>query len=79
MNEFKKKFTSSNPILHVEIDSLFSSCISEEENGELLRIPFEEEIKDGFWSLHPLKAPGPDGFFDVFYCSYWNIVKAQMV
>lgn len=38
-----------------------------------------QEMKDGLWSLKPLKAPGPDGFHASFFQVFWNIVGDSIV
>jgi len=35
----------------------------------------EEEIVAAIWSLHPDKAPGPDGFTIAFYRQHWKTIK----
>jgi hypothetical protein len=53
--------------------------ISEVENEDLTRISEINEIKEVVWEMHPLKAPGPDGFSSLFYKKYWATVSPQMV
>ena len=41
----------------------------------MLRNPVEdEEIKNIVFGMHPLKAPGPDGFHAIFYHTQWATV-----
>ena len=42
-------------------------------------IPSEEEIRNCVCTLHPLKSPGPDRYPGIFYRTYWEIVKLQVV
>lgn len=44
-----------------------------------METPAEEEIRKAIWDLRPLKAPGPNGFPRVFYKSYWDTVKNQVI
>ncbi|KAG7558509.1 Reverse transcriptase domain [Arabidopsis thaliana x Arabidopsis arenosa] len=53
-------------------------CISEDTNYKLIAIPSAEEIKVACFSIHPDKAPGPDGFSASFYQSNWDTVKEQV-
>nr|XP_048333636.1 uncharacterized protein LOC125423443 [Ziziphus jujuba var. spinosa] len=76
---YTELFTSSNPVFGAELDDMGVSYITEEENSRLMAIPLEEEIRKTVWELHPLKAPGPDGFSGIFYKSYWRIVKTQLI
>lgn len=54
-------------------------CISEETNEKLIAIPSAEEIKVACFSIHPDKAPGPDGFSASFYQTNWETVKNQVI
>lgn len=38
-----------------------------------------EEIKEAVFSMHPEKAPGPDGFNPMFFQTYWSIVANDVV
>lgn len=50
--------------------------ISDEQNAALLK-PFEaEEIKASLFSMHPDKAPGPDGMNPAFFQNFWDITGA---
>lgn len=44
-----------------------------------MHIPSEEEIKTCIHALHPLKAPGLDGFPRIFYRHYWDFVRGQVI
>jgi hypothetical protein len=39
----------------------------------------EEEIWSTIKSLHPDKAPGPDGFMGIFYRAAWQIIKVDFM
>ena len=52
--------------------------VTEEQNRYLLN-PFEaEEVKTAPFSMHPDKAPGPDGMNLGFFQTYWDIVGEQV-
>jgi len=34
---------------------------------------------EAIWSLHPNKAPGPDGFAICFYRDYWELIKKDLI
>ncbi|WZZ88076.1 hypothetical protein YC2023_116655 [Brassica napus] len=52
----------------------FSPIIASDMNNALIRIPDKLEIKKAVFSIHPDKAPGPDGFSASFYQTYWDII-----
>ena len=37
------------------------------------------EIKDAFFDINPLKAPGSDGFGGKFYQAFWPIIKKELI
>ena len=55
------------------------SLISPEEKIRLESPILEEEVKKAIWSLHPDKAPGPDGFPICFYRSFWSLIKKDLM
>ncbi|XP_030502458.2 uncharacterized protein LOC115717615 [Cannabis sativa] len=78
IRNFKELFESQQPVISGDFDSLFEPRVSVQENSELCRCPTDMEIKDVVWRLHPLKAPGPDGFSGIFYRRYWHIVGTDV-
>ncbi|KAK3189736.1 hypothetical protein Dsin_029297 [Dipteronia sinensis] len=54
--------TRPNDMLH-----FIPSLVSDQENAELISIPFAEEIKNIIFSMDPSSAPGPDVFPGSFY------------
>lgn len=76
---FEELFSSDYSNHSPDIEDLISPCITEEENNFLSKIPLEEEIKESVWSLHPLKSPGSDGFFGIFYRKFWETIKEKVV
>jgi exonuclease III len=52
--------------------------ITEEENERLSRPISDTEIKKVVFSMHPDKAPGPDGYTARFYIQCWNIIKKDL-
>lgn len=41
--------------------------------------PTEEEVMAAIWSLHPDKAPRPDGFTIAFFISHWYTIKKDFL
>ena len=57
------------------LDNLLTSCIIEEENSMLKKVPTREEIKETLFQMQNLKALGPDGFLALFYKEFWPIAR----
>ncbi|GLT54477.1 hypothetical protein SLA2020_276710 [Shorea laevis] len=76
---FANCFTTSNPSLDMELDSLFPPCISDDDNSLLCAIPEELEIYHAVSHLGRTKAPGPDGMTGLFYTTYWQIVRTDVI
>lgn len=72
-------YSTDIPSIPEEFGNLDFDTISDTEIEKLMTIPSEQEIKTCIQSLHPLKAPGPDGFPGIFYRHYWEIIRIQVV
>ena len=57
----------------------WSKSLSLEKATVLAIVPTGREVKDGLWSLKPLKAPGPDGLHAGFFQAHWNIVGDNVI
>ncbi|XVE49462.1 hypothetical protein DITRI_Ditri01bG0084300 [Diplodiscus trichospermus] len=57
-----------------EIFQAVQTCISPTQNNELVSEFTLEEVKEALFSMHPDKAPGPDGMNPAFYQRMWDIV-----
>ena len=57
------------------LDNLLTSCIIEEENSMIKKVPTREEIKETLFQMQNLKALGPDGFLTFFYKEFWPIAR----
>ena len=76
---FTNLFTSSNPLIEIEMLDLFSLVITDEENVTLSTPPTKEETLEALTSLGSIKAPGHDGFTTLFYKKYWNLIKKDVM
>jgi hypothetical protein len=76
---FTNIFTTSNPLIKLEILNLFPPIISDDENVILSSIPAEEEILETLASLGSTKAPSPYGFTALFYKKYWGTVREDVL
>ena len=79
---FEQLYTNEEPVpLHV-METMVSDIpplISHEDRLRLESPISEEEFKKAIWSLHPDKAPGPDGFPICFYRIFWFLVKKDLM
>lgn len=76
---FQKLFTSSNPSFDDEPDSLFFPVISNVENNSICRIPNGNEIRKAISQLGLTKASGPNGFTGLFFKTYWNTIRINVI
>ena len=52
--------------------------VSDEMNGELLKMFTKEEISFAFKQMMPLKAPGPDGLPTNFFQKHWDLMGDEV-
>ena len=48
-------------------------------NQTLIQPVEEAEVRAAVFSMHPNKAPGPDGMTPLFFQRYWNDIKTDVV
>ncbi|KAM6588709.1 uncharacterized protein LOC115718119 [Cannabis sativa] len=78
-NYFHELYTSSQPCIEEELFiNLFANRIDDNANDIIARVPTDVEIKEVVFCLHPLKAPGPDGFSGCFFRKYWEVVGPNL-
>uniref|UniRef100_A0A803Q2M5 Reverse transcriptase n=1 Tax=Cannabis sativa TaxID=3483 RepID=A0A803Q2M5_CANSA len=75
---FQELFTSSRPYIDETLESLFVNRIDDQSNELISKTPSDVEIKEAVFCLHPLKAPGPDGFSGCFFRMYWDVVGTNL-
>ncbi|KAG7537667.1 Ribonuclease H domain [Arabidopsis suecica] len=56
------------------VEEALEPKVTLEMNSQLTVTPTQLEIKEAVFSIHPDKAPGPDGFSSGFYQSFWDII-----
>lgn len=62
-------FESTNPPAAELVLQAMFPCISETTNKKLIATPSRREVKEALFSIHPDKAPGPDGFSAIIFQS----------
>lgn len=84
LNEVSRHYEelySENQIHEETLDdftSIIESCLSDEENDELLSPVTKDDVHDIIRTSPQKKSPGPDGLPVEFYKRYWNIVSDRM-
>lgn len=53
--------------------------MTRDQNAKLKEIPSDNEIKEATFSIHPDKAPGPDGFSASFFQANWDAVGPAVI
>jgi hypothetical protein len=71
-------FTSQGTDRKEECISWVDSRVTDDMNRRLLSSFTEEEIRKALFQMHPLKAPGPDGFPAAFYQRNWSTVGGEV-
>ncbi|CAA7055147.1 unnamed protein product [Microthlaspi erraticum] len=75
---YQELFTSQGGESQEAIREALEPCITEEINEKLIATPTWEEVRAACFSIHPGKAPGPDGFSACFFQSNWSTVKEKV-
>lgn len=73
-NIFTTHMSESSRVVQESI----SSKVTVEMNQSLIAPPTPLEIRDALFSIHPDKAPGPDGFSASFYQSFWDSIGDEI-
>lgn len=76
---YQSIFTSLNSEPSDVVSKAIQPSISHATNEKLTYIPSAAEIKEALFSIHPDKAPGPDGFSASFFQSNWSTVNPAII
>jgi len=79
-NHFQNIFSSSSVL---QVNTLVEDCIptlvTKHTNNLLTLLPTDKEIYNAVLALNKECAPGPDGFGAIFFHTYWDIVKIDVI
>uniref|UniRef100_A0A7N2LWE8 Reverse transcriptase n=1 Tax=Quercus lobata TaxID=97700 RepID=A0A7N2LWE8_QUELO len=80
-NGFAKLYSTSlcSAPRHIQSDSTWHACITDEDRDNLDAEVTDEEIRAGLWSLKAFKAPGPDGLHAGFFQRFWLVVGRSVM
>ena len=79
---FEHLYSNEDQVPHHLMEEMVSNIPSLFIKEDRLRLESpitKDEIKKAIWSLHPDKAPGPDGFPICFYRVFWFLVKKYLM
>ena len=76
---YQNLFTAEEGDRSTTVMEALRPCIPSELNETLISIPTPQEIEKASFSIHPDKAPGPDGFSASFFQSNWATVGEKLV
>ena len=80
-NGFAKLYSTSlySAPRHIQPDSTWHACITDEDRDNLDAEVTDEEIRAGLWSLKAFKSPGPDGLHAGFFQRFWLVVGRSVM
>lgn len=79
LDRYKNLFSQGDDSFPPHLEHLVLPCITEDDNTELSKIPTPEEIKSTLFSMHDLKALGPDGYPAIFYKQFWPTIGVDVI
>lgn len=71
--EFCRYFKKDHHLLTQEVVPLSKDLAYEDKNW-LIRPALEEEVRQAVFQLTPLKEPGPDDMYPIFFDKCWSIL-----
>ena len=76
---YERLFTSSGHTNNNDILEEIPVTITEKMNDNLIKPVEEYEIKEAIFNMNPHKALGPDGMTPLFFQTFWDVVKQDVI
>lgn len=73
---FKNVYISENQLQEGNLFNGIKQIVDTQINADLTRPIKDEEILKAVFSMHPDKAPEPDGLTPGFYQQHWSTIKS---
>jgi hypothetical protein len=71
---FQNLFTSKGSVGLEECIKVVPTRVTPPKNEELLREFTDDEVDRALFQMHPVRAPGPDGFGVCFFQKHWETI-----
>ncbi|XP_058751049.1 uncharacterized protein LOC131624079 [Vicia villosa] len=79
-SHFKNLFNNNHRMQdNILINANVPHLLNDNSNAMLTLIPSADEIHGAVKNLNANSAPGPNGFGGIFYHTYWNIIKLDVI
>ncbi|GAU13228.1 hypothetical protein TSUD_245980 [Trifolium subterraneum] len=80
VDHFSSLFNDSAPFVdNGLVEEVIPCLVTDRINKMLTILPSHDEIKSAVFGLNNDSAPGPDGFGAVFFQTYWDIIKQDVI
>ncbi|GAU30907.1 hypothetical protein TSUD_381220 [Trifolium subterraneum] len=80
VDHFSSLFNDSAPFVdNGLVEEVIPCLVTDRINKMLTILPSHDEIKSAVFGLNNDSAPGPDGFGVVFFQTYWDIIKQDVI
>ncbi|KAK8560150.1 hypothetical protein V6N12_012953 [Hibiscus sabdariffa] len=78
-DHFKELFSKEPHIDSSSVVDCIPLSITNDMNKELCKEVDSDEICEAVFGIGAMKAPGPNGYHGIFYHSFWDIIKEDVI
>ena len=79
LNYFSSIYSMDHPTSFDASLNAVAPWVTQEMNGELLRMFRVKKIRAALNQMHPTKAPSPNDMSSIFFQKYWDVVGQSVV